>query len=148
MKLSEAILLAVLAVFAATLGLGSLGMEYSGPMTFGPGFLPLNTAVVMLALIAGSFVRAYMARAARPEGGETRYWSRDDAVRMAVATLTLVLGVAAMVATGVLLPVFLIMVVLAWFIGGHPPLRSIAVSAVVLAVIYLIFVVWLGLPVV
>lgn len=148
MKLSEAILLAFLAVFSAVLGLGSLGMQYSGSMTFGPGFLPLNAAIVLLLLIAGSFVRAYMARTLRPADGETRYWGRDDALRMAVALLSLVLCVLAMRVAGVLPPVFLTMVILSWFIGGHPLWRSIAVSAAVLAVIYLIFVVWLGLPVV
>jgi hypothetical protein len=149
MKISEAILLAILAAFAASLAVGSLDMQYAGEMTFGPGFLPLNTAIAMLVLIAGCVVRARRRRATQPvgpEAGDAR-WSRDDAVRMAITSLALILGVAAMTVAGVLGPVFLVMVALSWFIAGHSLPRSLAVSAIVLGIIYLIFVVWLGLPI-
>ena len=42
MKISEAILLAMLAIFSLVLLVSSLDMPYGTEQTFGPGFLPLN----------------------------------------------------------------------------------------------------------
>ena len=59
----------------------------------------------------------------------------------------IVLGVAAMAFGSVLAAIFAIIVLLSWRVASHPIPLSLFVGATTTAVIYVIFAVWLNLPV-
>lgn len=149
MKASEIFLLASLAVFSGVLLWFSLDIPYSAGQGFGPGYLPLNLSVATLALIAVLAVKAILARRgttptqavpSAPEGSIT-------AVLPVVAVVVLLtLALLAMSLGSVLAPLGCVMVLISWRLSGHSLLRSILVNAAVLGVIYVIFGLWLRIP--
>nr|WP_319472701.1 tripartite tricarboxylate transporter TctB family protein [uncultured Cohaesibacter sp.] len=60
----------------------------------------------------------------------------------------IVVGIAAMALGSVLAPIFAMIVLLSWRVANHPIANSLFVGAATTAVIYVIFAVWLNLPVV
>ncbi|OSQ35446.1 tripartite tricarboxylate transporter TctB family protein [Thalassospira mesophila] len=157
MKISEIILLGGLSVFSGSLLWGSLDMPYSTDTTFGPGFIPLNVSIALLALIAGVAIRAVVRSkrdVAVSSGGTGE--PADDAQDVVPQTLgVLMLGGAiasiaiciyAMSYIGVMIPLGVLLVILSWRFSGHGFFKSVAISLIVLAVIYLIFSVWLRIP--
>ncbi|GAB4394635.1 MAG: hypothetical protein Tsb0032_21610 [Kiloniellaceae bacterium] len=149
MKTSEIILLASLAIFAGVLLWFSLDIPYSAGQGFGPGYLPLNLAVATLALIAVLAVKALAARrggAAMP-GAQEAPSGTAAAVLPVVATVALLaLATLAMALGSVLAPLGIVMVLISWRLSGHGLLRSILVNAAVLGAIYVIFGLWLRIP--
>ena len=116
MKLSEIVLLAGLAVFSGVLLISSLDMPYGSEQSFGPGYIPLNIALVVLGLIGILAVKAFMA--GRKPGAD---------------------GSAVIEDLSSALPV-------SWRFNGHGFVKSCLVSAAILAVIYTIFSLWLKIP--
>nr|WP_319472699.1 hypothetical protein [uncultured Cohaesibacter sp.] len=52
MKTTEIIFLAILAAFAASLSIGSIDLKYADEFSFGPGFIPMNVGILLLACCA------------------------------------------------------------------------------------------------
>lgn len=154
MKISEAILLAVLAVFSLVLLISSLDMPYGTEQTFGPGFLPLNLSAALLVAIGILAVKAGLAaRKARAASPHPAAGKGEDRTEAAAKTGVLVAAVAlvaiatlAMKFIGVLPAVVVMMALISWRFSGHSPLKSAAVSVSSVIAIYLIFEVWLHIP--
>ena len=157
MKISEIILLGGLSVFSGSLLWGSLDMPYSSGTTFGPGFLPLNISIALLVLIAALVIRTVIRskRGLTPAKASAGHGAHDgdnggvetlSAVMLTGAIVAIALCIYAMSFIGVLIPLGVLLVILSWRFSGHGLLKSVAVSLIVLAVIYLIFSVWLRIP--
>lgn len=151
MKRAEITLLIVLAAFAASLSLGATGLNYSDRYSFGPGFVPLNIGLLLLACCALQGLR--MVRRARAEGtpagsdpGADPQAGPDIAGLLSAAAI-IGLGIAAMSLGSVLAPIAAIVLLLSWRVARHSLAISAFVSLATTATIFVIFSVWLGLPV-
>ena len=153
MKISEAILLAILAIFSLVLLISSLEIPYGTDQTFGPGFVPLNLSVATLAVIAYVAIKAF--GTARRRRDDADHAAGDQAKKtnaaaqagvLAAAIAVVVLTTLAMEFVGVLPPVLVMMALLSWRFSGHSLVKSITVSLFSVAAIWLIFEVWLNIP--
>ncbi|AUG55320.1 tripartite tricarboxylate transporter TctB family protein [Thalassospira marina] len=157
MKISEIILLGGLSVFSGSLLWGSLDMPYSTDTTFGPGFIPLNISIALLALVGVVAVRAVLrskrgfvapqdTAAHGGDGGENSGVETLGAFMLGGAIVAIAISIYAMSYIGVLIPLGFLLVVLSWQFSGHGLLKSVVISLIVLAAIYLIFSIWLRIP--
>jgi len=156
MRWAEIVFVVGLAAFAASLAIGSLDLKYSGQYSFGPGFVPLNGAIIVLVCCALQLWR--ILRTKSPEakavfekgaaGGAEGDEAPPNLLGLAITALIIVAGVAAMSLGSVLLPLVVMVFLVSWGVSRHSPLISVFVSLATVATIYLVFSVWLGLPVV
>jgi hypothetical protein len=107
--------------------------------TPGPGYLPFvfGALLLPLALLAGA--QAVFAPAAPAEG-------QGGLRKPVLVLLVTAAAVAALEVAGFPLAVFLMLLVLFALVERKPPLASLLASAGVTAALYLIFVVWLSVP--
>nr|WP_321445645.1 tripartite tricarboxylate transporter TctB family protein [uncultured Cohaesibacter sp.] len=162
MKTAEITFLAILAAFAASLAIGSLDLKYADEFSFGPGFVPLNVGVLIviccILLAFRSFARSRkeaaeagtqqdveeVAEVAAPQEHED---TSPNIVGL-VMTVAIIVGcVAAMALGSVLAPIFAMIFLLSWRVAHHPIMLSFFVGATTTATIYVIFAIWLNLPV-
>ena len=153
MKISEAILLAILAIFSLVLLINSLEIPYGTEQTFGPGFVPLNLSVAMLAVIAFVALKAFGASRRRSDAADHAAGNQASATNAAARAGVLVAAIAVVVLTtlamefvGVLPPVVVMMALLSWRFSDHSLVKSVTVSLFSVAAIWLIFEVWLNIP--
>lgn len=155
MKKSEVILLAVLATFSLVLLWNSLEMPYGTDQTFGPGFLPLNLSVAMLAVIGFMVLKTVVVtlRSKRNPSPHQATDGQEQATTTAAKTGVLVAAIALVVTTtaamefvGVLPAIAVMIALISWRFSDHPPLKSVIVSLFSVTAIYLIFEVWLNIP--
>lgn len=156
MKISEGILLAGLTVFSLVLLWGSLDMPYSNPdeQTFGPGFLPLNLSVALLALLgvaafrgaAGARRASRQTPSAAAEGTEGTQVAAARTGVLVAAMGAVGVGILGMTLTGVLPALAILLAFISWRFAGHSPARSVVVSVVTVLSIFGIFKLWLGIP--
>ncbi|SFN47895.1 Tripartite tricarboxylate transporter TctB family protein [Cohaesibacter marisflavi] len=150
MKTAEITFLAILAAFAASLAIGSLDLKYADEFSFGPGFVPLNVGVLIVICCALQALRSLAkSRKEAAEAGD-RQEHADTSPNIAgllITTAIIVLGVAAMALGSVLAPIFAMIFLLSWRVAHHPITSSLFVGATTTAAIYVIFAIWLNLPV-
>jgi len=143
---AEQILLIGLTLLGAAFVLGGQSLTFRANIGFGPGFIPVVAGISLalscvFKLLGG---RRFAASATNKEDVE----DQPPNYRALLITLAiLVAGTAAMELGSVLLPTFLIIALLSWLVAGHNLIRTIIVATTTITVIYLIFSVWLGLPV-
>nr|WP_321462118.1 tripartite tricarboxylate transporter TctB family protein [uncultured Cohaesibacter sp.] len=148
MKTAEIAFLAILAAFAASLAIGSLDLKYADEFSFGPGFIPLNVGVLILICCALQVIRGILKhRKANTRGNAATEQHPPNIAGLLITTAILVLGIAAMAFGSVLAPIFAMIVLLSWRVANHPITNSLFVGAATTAAIYVIFAVWLNLPV-
>ncbi|ALM52642.1 tripartite tricarboxylate transporter TctB family protein [Halomonas huangheensis] len=152
----ERILLALLALLGAAFVLGGQGLAFRADIAFGPGFVPVVTgAALALSCVVQALRQRRRSAAASSVHGSNAAGVDDQSLEdhrpnyrgMLLALAILVAGAAAMVLGSVLIPVFIITVLLSWLVLGHGLGRSLVVAVGTNAVIYVIFALWLGLPV-
>lgn len=151
MKTSEIIFLGGLAVFAGALLYGSFDMPYSTDTTIGPGFIPLNVSLGLLVLLLLSFSRKFLFAKKTSSNTEEEDNTSDTPAPLKAIVLVAIMAfiaicIFAMEYVGVLIPLGVLLAVLSWRFSGHSLIKSIIVSLVLLAVIYLIFSIWLQIP--
>ncbi|MBE9639566.1 tripartite tricarboxylate transporter TctB family protein [Salipiger mangrovisoli] len=147
MRASELLLIAGTAVFAAVIGVQSANFQYFSKQGFGPGFVPMNFAILAVLLAAYLAVKARLKTDGPflPQGISERL----KAAFPAIATAALLFGATALMAFGsVLAPLYAVMVAISLAFLGHTIARALVVNAVTLAAIYGIFSLWLNIPVV
>jgi 4-amino-4-deoxy-L-arabinose transferase-like glycosyltransferase len=141
MKTSEYIFVGILAAFAASISIGSSALKYSDQYSFGPGFIPLNVGILLVACCAIQALRSYRKAEGKDEDSDPNYKG------LALGVLIIGGGIAAMSFGSILIPIFFVLLLLSWRVASHPLPISLLVSATTTAIIYLIFSIWLGLPV-
>ncbi len=154
MKPSETLLLATLAVFSAVLLRFSLDMPYAAAQAFGPGFVPLNLSVATLVLTAAIAGRRLITRrhdSTEAGQGPTAAPPEKPAStgHRAVLAAMVLLGIAVSamhIGGGVLLPLTLLVWVVSWRLSGHGPVLSAGVAGAVTVCIYVVFNLWLNIP--
>lgn len=155
MKVSEMILLTFFAVFAGVLLFNSLDMPYSSEQGFGAGFVPLNMSVVIIILTAVIALRALLsknrtqveAREASVDSNQAPESDQQQSFVAPVSTIVLLLAATAVMGFGsILVPLGILMMTISAFFLGNSWFNSIRMTIVSLAVIYLIFSVWLKIP--
>lgn len=146
MKPSEIILLTSLAIFSGALLWFSLDIPYRSGQGFGPGYLPLNIAVATLALIAVLAVKATLARHGAPQPQAASGEAAAAVLPVVAVVVLLALAIFAMSLGSVLAPLGISMVLISWRFSNHALLRSVLVNVAVLAAIYVIFGLWLRIP--
>ncbi len=157
MKISETILLCFFTVFAGVLLFNSLAMPYFSGQGFGAGFLPLNMAAAVIILAGMITLRSLLNRKnTHAEHRETTTNSDQDfaeekqkSLAAPVITIILLLAACAIMRLGsVLLPLAIVLTIISALFLGNTWFRSIRMTIVTLTVIYLIFSVWLDIPVI
>ena len=156
MKASETILLSFFVIFSGVLLVNSTDMPYSSGYGFGAGFLPVNMSLAVIVLTGIIALRALLNKKKTP--GEKSEQSTDS--RQApgpekqksfiapISTIVLLLIATALMGFGsVLLPMAILMIIVSALFLGNTWFQSIRMTLVTLAVIYLIFSVWLGIPI-
>ncbi|KAA0018827.1 tripartite tricarboxylate transporter TctB family protein [Salinicola corii] len=144
MKYSEITLSIMLAAFAASISVGAIELKYSDQYSFGPGFVPLTVGLLLLLCCFLQLVRA-----CKREGGD----NSDDQVEkpnfrgLLITIAILSAGISAMAFGAVLIPLIGIVFLISWLVSGHTLAMSAIISVVTTLVIYVIFSIWLGLPV-
>lgn len=147
MRASELLLIAGTAVFAAVLCVQSTEFQYFSKQGFGPGFLPLNFAVLTLVLAGYLVVKAWI-RADGPFLPDD-FGARLKAAWPAIAAAVLLFTATALMAFGsVLAPLYAAMVIISLLFLGHGLVKALVLNAVTLAAIYGIFSLWLNIPVI
>jgi hypothetical protein len=156
MKVSETMLLIFFTFFAGILMTYSLDMPYFSSNGFDVGFVPLNTSVAIITLSGAIGLRALLHRKkTQAKNCEVPVDSDQgfevDQKRSLVASngaiLLLVAATAVMGLGSVLLPLAIVMAIVSVFFLRNSWVSSISMVAVSLAVIYLIFAVWLKIPI-
>lgn len=155
MKTSEFLFLGGLAAFAGAALVASSQMPYSSGQTFGPGFLPLNMAVLILVFVAISVIRALVARRrgdkrivmTEGNGAEVASTVSRKGIGIVLSTVAMLAATIAAAHLGsLLLPLGLcILVVTALFLERGWAVGFISTIAT-LATIYAIFDLWLQIP--
>lgn len=156
MKVSEIILLIFFAVFAGVLLFSSIKMPYSSGQGFGAGFVPLNMSVIVIVLTSFIGLRALLSK--RRTRGETHKTSADSnqtpetarqqSLVAPIGTILLLLvATAAMGFGSILAPLAILMTIISASFLGNSWFQSIRMTIITLAVIYLIFSVWLKIPI-
>lgn len=157
MKFSELILLSLFTVFAGILLFNSLDMPYSSGQGFDVGFVPLNMSVVIIVLAGLIGLRALVGKKkTQVENGEVPSDSFQDSepeqrqsLVAPISTILLLLVSTAVMGLGsILLPLAVVMTIISIFFLGNSWFRSIRMTIVALAMIYLIFSVWLKIPII
>lgn len=144
MKRAEIILLLALTALAVSLGIGATGLKYSDQYSFGPGFVPFNVALLLGFCCALRALRLWR----RPQAATEGVVKTDHDMRgLWLAGLIIGGGIAAMSLGSVLGPLAAIIFLLSWQVTRHSPLLSALVSAATTLSIFIIFSVWLNLPV-
>ncbi|MCA0920402.1 tripartite tricarboxylate transporter TctB family protein [Pseudooceanicola nanhaiensis] len=147
MRASELLLIAGTAVFAVVLGVQSTDFQYFSKQGFGPGFVPMNFAILALLLAAYLLIKARL-KAEGPFLPE-KISERLKAAGPAIIAAALLFGATALMHFGsVLAPLYAVMVVISLAFLGHSLVRALVLNAVTLAAIYGIFSLWLNIPVV
>ncbi len=162
MKTAEITFLAILAAFAASLAIGSLDLKYSDEFSFGPGFVPLNVGILIVICCALLAFRSFAnSRKEATEAGTQQdheeaaevvmqqdHEDKSPNVAGLVMTMAIIVGcVAAMALGSVLAPIFAMIFLLSWRVAHHPIALSLFVGVTTTAIIYVIFAIWLNLPV-
>ncbi|MGP9566594.1 tripartite tricarboxylate transporter TctB family protein [Halomonas sp. AOP5-B2-8] len=143
---AEQLLLIGLTLLGAAFVLGGQSLTFRANIGFGPGFIPVLAGVSLALSCVLQLMR-------RPQGAASalnkeKVADQPPNYRALLITLAiLVLGTTAMELGSVLLPVFLIIALLSRLVAGHNLIRTIIVATTTITAIYLIFSVWLGLPV-
>ncbi|MEM9394571.1 MAG: tripartite tricarboxylate transporter TctB family protein [Pseudomonadota bacterium] len=150
MKWSELILLAGLVAFSGVLQKDSLALDYNSGGGFGPGFIPLNFAIVTI-LLAGvigtqSFLRS-KARDPEDNDAEPATWFASLAAPLGTIALLFV-ATFFMEFGSVLLPLAVVTTVVSTVFLKHGLAKAAGLTVVTLAVIYAIFSLWLNIPVI
>lgn len=155
MKFSEIILLSLFAVFAGVLLVNSLDMPYSSANGFDVGFVPLNMSAAIIVLAGLIVLRALIRRnktqaEIREETADRDQSSESHQTLSLVAPISTILlllvATAAMGLGSILLPLAVVMLIVSTFFLGNGWFRSIRMTIISIAVIYLIFSVWLKIP--
>ena len=108
----------------------------------GPGFMPKAISVLIAAAVLLRIVE--IARLKDPEEG--RFFAEGAPRRLLLAVVLLVLAVLGMETLGVYTSVFGFMLAVLLFISRHAIVQSLVASVATTAVFYLIFALWLKLP--
>lgn len=155
-KVSEIILLSLFAVFSGVLLVNSLAMPYSSENGFDVGFVPTNMSVVIIVLAGLIGLRALLHKnktqvdtsEVKADEKQTSESNQRQSLVPPISTILLLLvATAAMGVGSVLLPLAVVMTAVSTFFLGNGWFRSIRMTIVSLAVIYLIFAVWLKIPI-
>ncbi len=150
MKTAEITFLAILAAFAASLAFGSLDLKYADEFSFGPGFVPLNVGILIFVCCAIQALRSFAKsrqEKAETDGRQEQEASSPNVSGLLITAAIIVLAVAAMALGSVLAPIFAMIVLMSWRVARHPITSSLFVGATTTATIYVIFAIWLNLPV-
>jgi len=153
-KVSEMILLAFFTVFAGVLLFNSLDMPYSSGQGFGAGFMPLNMSVIIIILTAVIVLRALNQKKthvktceASVDSDQTPESNQRQSFVAPVSTIVLLLSATAVMGFGsILAPLGILMMIISALFLGNSWFHSIRMTIVSLGVIYLIFSVWLKIP--
>ncbi|EIM73494.1 hypothetical protein A33O_14936 [Nitratireductor aquibiodomus RA22] len=141
MKTSENILLAMLAAFAVSISIWSFDLKYSDQYSFGPGFVPMNVGILLFLFCGIQALRNFRKESIEGENAD------PNCKGLSMGVLVIGGGIAAMSLGSILIPIFFVLLLLSWRVGSHPLPISLFVSVTTTATIYLIFSIWLGLPV-
>lgn len=145
---AERILLILMVITGAAFILGGQDLAFRADIAFGPGFLPILTGAGLAVCALIQLLRTTKHRMKDDEAeAQSSGISLPDLRGLMIAVAVMIAGVFAMVFGSVLVPVLLITALLSWLVSGHSLLRASIVATATLAVIYLIFAIWLGLPI-
>lgn len=156
MKVSEAILLMFFTAFSGILAFKSLDMPYSSPNGFDVGFVPLNTATAIIFLSVAIGLRTLLRRKktqaetceATVGSDQTPKLEEQQSLVASVGAILLLLAATAATGFGsVLLPLAVVMIIVSACFLKNSWISSISMTVIALAVIYLIFAVWLKIPI-
>ncbi|OCW59610.1 tripartite tricarboxylate transporter TctB family protein [Hoeflea olei] len=139
------IFLGLLTAFAVSILAGSQDLKFADEYSFGPGFVPVVIATLMLVCCVIQAIR--LVRATPAEAAEDRSKLPPNLAGLALAIAIIGFGVASMSLGSVFGPVAAILLLISWGVTRHPLPISLFVSASTTALLYLIFSVWLGLPI-
>ncbi|WP_157957560.1 tripartite tricarboxylate transporter TctB family protein [Salinicola halophyticus] len=137
-------MLIVLAVFAASLSIGAIGLKYSDQYSFGPGFVPLNVGLLLLLCCAIQIVRAWKRKS---DIKVKDHEEKPDFRGLLVTIAIIAAGISAMAMGSVLIPLLAIVFLISRLVSGHTLAMSTIVSIATTVIIYVVFSIWLGLPV-
>lgn len=119
--------------------LGSLRLDLGSLNQPGPGFVPLGTAVLVVALSLTYAVRSFQ----RAPDGKESPWPKENPVRLIAAIGSLFLFGAALSSLGYVLSTFTLMTVLFLIAEPEKWLAALIKAVLSTAVTYLVFEKWL-----
>lgn len=144
---AERILLVGLILLGVAFVAGGQSLDFRADIAFGPGFVPVVAGIGLTLCCVLQVVRGRRAPVADKATSKDETPVRSDYRALLIAITILVTGVGAMGFGSVLLPVLVIAALLSWLVSGHSLLRAVMVAVAIITVIYVIFALWLGLPV-
>lgn len=139
---AEQVLIAGLLLLGVLFLIGGQSLSFRADIGFGPGFVPISAAVALILACAARVFQTY--RLGRPEKVDQDH--NPDWRGLAMTMAILVAGTATMTLGSVLIPLAVMTLLLSWLVSGHSLARASLVAIAVIAVIYVIFRIWLGLP--
>lgn len=146
---SEQVLLMGLTAFAVSLLFGSLNMDFYSDSKFGEGFLPLTASIAIIIVI---FIKFYFGckniHIEKVKGEIGTQSEISDKKSIIIAMIFLILSPIMIYFIGVLISIFIVSFSLSFFIYKHKIYNSLFSSGMITFFIFLIFYVWLKLPII
>lgn len=144
MRYSELILLTGLALFSGVLLKDSFALDYRSDSGFGPGFIPINFAIVTILLAV--LIGVGSLRRARPEGDDTG--GMASLIAPVASIVLLFVATFAMEFGSVLAPLACVTIFVSTVFLKHSLPKAALLTAATLATIYVVFSLWLNIPVI
>ena len=143
MVLAERIFLIIIAGLSVLLLWSGRELSMGSEFTIGPGFFPRYIAILLLLTVAISLAKTFCVK---KEQNKTFFMHKNTALKVLYFCIALIVSISAIPFLGMILSIFLFMLYGFIHIENNSFVKSLAVAAVTSLIIFLIFKVWLGVP--
>jgi len=145
MKIAERIFLIVMGLFAIIIAKECEKLPTSSGYAIGPGFLPkfISYAIILISMImlVQSFTKSKISNKYKA------FITKTSAIRVLSFFVVFLIAIISVNFVGMFIPLGVFMIIVFRFIEKYDWFSSIKVSVLSLIIFYVIFKVWLGVPI-
>ena len=144
MRRGEQIFIILIILFSVIILVNSTKLPLKAEYTIGPGFLPMIVSILMILISIAILFQNYQKRESLKQ--KPMFDERNDFTRLMLFFALLLISILLMNYLGIIIPLILFMIITFRFIEKYSWVTTLKVSIVSNIIFYLIFKVWLGVP--
>ena len=144
MRRGEQIFILFIILFSVVILVKSIKLPLKTQYTIGPGFLPMTVSILMIIVSIAIIFQNYQKRESLKQ--KPMFGGRNDFTRLMLFFALLLISILLMNYLGIIIPLILFMIITFRFIEKYSWVTTLKVSIVSNIIFYLIFKVWLGVP--
>lgn len=145
MKIAERIFILIMALFAVIILKECGRLPTGSEFTIGPWFLPRYISLFIIAVSAILMIQSFLKRGENSK--QKDFITKNGLIRLTSFSLVLLLAILSVSFAGMFIPLGVFMAVIYKFGEKYDWLPSVKVSVLSIVIFYLIFKVWLGVPI-